>query len=503
MKCEKCGKTLNNDAKFCQVCGYPVNRNNNVKKILLKCEHCGGTLEINSNQDLLMCPFCGSKSIIIENDDVKIERIKANAYNEVEFKRIDSENDLRRTQKLKEEEESREQEIDKFKHSFVAKLLLIGVIACGFISYKSFTSGKFLSAIISLLQTGIFASAWCMGMDIIHEKKKYIRIIVIIIGLMLFFPSVKSCTVDKNLKSIPTIKWSVIVVGDKIPEPKSKSIEINENSETKLWIEVYDVPDEDYYEYIAFCKDRGFNQIQSENSLFFEAYNNVGDYIDLIHDSSNEELSIRFEIGTVKEPIEWDKRAISAHLPKPKSEYGSFEVDNNERIEFILSDNSSNDYEDYKNSCINYGYTIDSETSADSYEAYNDDGCFVWLKYNEYNKEISVHFKYPMEFKQIEWPNKGIGSLTPIPKSTSVNIGNDYDWVFNVYVENMTFDDYEEYVKQCNEAGFDKNVRNYGDSYWAEYSDDIEIHVSYEGYNIINIDITGLGNKDYSTLRRK
>lgn len=48
-----------------------------METISLRCKECGGTIEVDSSKNVTFCPYCGSKSIIPESDQVKIARIKA------------------------------------------------------------------------------------------------------------------------------------------------------------------------------------------------------------------------------------------------------------------------------------------------------------------------------------------------------------------------------------------------------------------------------------------
>lgn len=56
-----------------------------VKTILLRCRQCNGELSIDDKQQIMCCPYCGSKEIIIESDTVKAAQIHANAYRDIEF----------------------------------------------------------------------------------------------------------------------------------------------------------------------------------------------------------------------------------------------------------------------------------------------------------------------------------------------------------------------------------------------------------------------------------
>ena len=60
----------------------------------LKCQNCGGTVELNSELPVAFCPYCGAKSLIDENSlgQVYVEREKT--------KRVS----IRETEKTKREE---------------------------------------------------------------------------------------------------------------------------------------------------------------------------------------------------------------------------------------------------------------------------------------------------------------------------------------------------------------------------------------------------------------
>lgn len=87
MYCSKCGYQLDENDNFCPKCGNKVGSSvgNNVRMIRLKCQDCNGTLEIDEKREIAICPYCGSKNLIPESDNVKIERMRTNAYKDVEL----------------------------------------------------------------------------------------------------------------------------------------------------------------------------------------------------------------------------------------------------------------------------------------------------------------------------------------------------------------------------------------------------------------------------------
>lgn len=94
MYCYKCGTKLDDTRSSCPKCGNRIPDPSD--SIQLKCSACGGTVYVEENnfRPVKLCPYCGSKEVLIESDNVIIERIKSNRekeknqiYREVEFGR--------------------------------------------------------------------------------------------------------------------------------------------------------------------------------------------------------------------------------------------------------------------------------------------------------------------------------------------------------------------------------------------------------------------------------
>lgn len=45
-----------------------------IKKLI--CNECNGTMQVDVDNNIISCPYCGSSSLVIESDDVKIEKIQ-------------------------------------------------------------------------------------------------------------------------------------------------------------------------------------------------------------------------------------------------------------------------------------------------------------------------------------------------------------------------------------------------------------------------------------------
>lgn len=503
MKCAKCNNEIQDGAEFCSYCGASVENNEPIKKISLKCEKCNGTLTVDSDKTILACPYCGHQSLIIENDAVTIERIRTSAYKEIEMERIRSNDRLHQMENEKEERLETKEQVEKFKKGKLAKFLIIAFLLSAVLTFFYFSSGRILAGVLALVQVGCFGSAWCLGMNIIKEKKRYIHILVAIVGIVLIVPTMRSCVSINESKNIDAIKWSIIFMGDMIPEPNSKTIEIHDNEEDDLWINVHNTSETEYYEYIVACKELGYTVGMDETPIGYSAYNEEGYHLDLSYNKSNEKMNIQLKAPTEVSDLNWSEHKISSILPEPKSAIGAFTVENDKTNKIVVSNSSRDDFLAYCDVCKDVGFTIDTESKSELYTAYDENGNKVSISYNSGNKEMTITFEYPMEFKDITWPTVGIGTLAPVPNSLSGNVSIDYDWCYSVYLENVTREEYEAYVQNCIDAGFSKDISNYGDSVWANYSDDIKINVAHKGFNIMYVSITGSLNEDYSSLTRK
>lgn len=85
MFCCKCGTKLADNVKFCYKCGAPTANNIPADKtpqkqfqtVALRCQDCGGIMEVDEDGEIMQCPYCGSKRIVEVSDTVRIEKIRS------------------------------------------------------------------------------------------------------------------------------------------------------------------------------------------------------------------------------------------------------------------------------------------------------------------------------------------------------------------------------------------------------------------------------------------
>lgn len=136
MFCCKCGTKLADNVKFCYKCGAPTVNNipagktpqKQFQTVALRCQDCGGIMEVDEDGEIMQCPYCGSKRIVEVSDTVRIEKIRSK--HQLEEKKLELD--------AKAEKEKRD---DKSFFRDFALLYLFIIIIMAFTFLINFISG--------------------------------------------------------------------------------------------------------------------------------------------------------------------------------------------------------------------------------------------------------------------------------------------------------------------------------------------------------------------------
>lgn len=91
-----------------------------IQAVQFHCKSCNSILHISTNSPILQCPCCGSTELILENDNITIERIKSQTT--LEHQKVS--NDLELNKMLHKERESKLQ-ADTNHKGFIAILVFL------------------------------------------------------------------------------------------------------------------------------------------------------------------------------------------------------------------------------------------------------------------------------------------------------------------------------------------------------------------------------------------
>lgn len=174
-------------------------------------------------------------------------------------------------------------------------------------------------------------------------------------------------------------------------------------------------------------------------------------------------------------------------IPNLPSNRGDILENSDEELWISLEKVTDEQYNKYRNQCIDRGFTVDSQKDSYSYNAYNTDGYSLELSHIGDNLTITV--KAPMQLGTITWPTGTAGYLLPEPSSTIGKFNYEHDTNFSVYIGDISKEEYDEYVTDCVDYGFDVDYDK-GENYYRAYNEDgYYLSLSYEGNNIMLIRI--------------
>ena len=106
----------------------------------------------------------------------------------------------------------------------------------------------------------------------------------------------------------------------------------------------------------------------------------------------------------------------------------------------------------------------------------------------------------PMKLESMQWPNTEIAQLLPVPNSDTGKLSSESEDSLYIYVGFDTKADYDAYINQCYEQGFNLNYRK-GDTYFeAAHADGYNLYITDEGHNIMYIRLRELSDYEHKDL---
>ncbi len=204
--------------------------------------------------------------------------------------------------------------------------------------------------------------------------------------------------------------------------------------------------------------------------------------------------------GGGNEGDDWDEALLSDYLPEVEEGTLSIGINSEEELSVSVKDPGTKYYKEYKDKCIKKGYTVDPKKEDDKYTAYNKDGYKLELLHYS-SGDFHIRLYAPEEMSEFTWPSNGAGAKLPKTESNYGKIESNSSNGFGVLVGKTTKEDYDNYVSECEKAGFNLNFDKKDDSYYAKSSDGYSVTLTYEGNNIMHIVVnhsTGESNNNNS-----
>jgi len=194
-------------------------------------------------------------------------------------------------------------------------------------------------------------------------------------------------------------------------------------------------------------------------------------------------------VETEADTFNWNEIILKNILPEPESDKGNVYVNSAEALSVHIYKTSGLQYSKYISECEKKGFVTDAVKTDTGFSVYNNEGYFLNLEYDKKLQKMSLSLREPMELGKLVWPENGVGKLLPKVGSEVGKIESDDENGFVAYVGNTPFEQYNDYVLQCEKAGFDRDVVKTDKTFCAKNSSKYSLNLEYLGGNIFRITV--------------
>ena len=295
-------------------------------------------------------------------------------------------------------------------------------------------------------------------------KRWWFYVIVVIAAIAV----ISSISGNKSEK----IKWDDIVLSEQLPEPPKKNGKINDNTAEALSVEIYKISDKQFNNYVEACKAKGFTvDSESDYSSSYDAYNAAGYKLSLGYYGSRDQMEIELEKPIEMSAITWPTSKAGNQLPAPKSTTGKFSYENDDGFSVYIGNTSKDDYNSYVKACSDKGFTVNYNKDDNFYDADNNAGWHVSIKY-EGNNIMSIDIDAPSESSTAPSASEDTtkpAESKPAQSKPAKTANNDSDMVDGMHRDfKEAMDSYEEFFDEY--VAFMKKYEN-SDNPMSMFSD--------------------------------
>ncbi len=204
------------------------------------------------------------------------------------------------------------------------------------------------------------------------QKIILISFVVVLFALICIF----SCE-----KISDGVSWSNVELNNVLPEPKSNKADIILNSEDGLSLKLYEISERDYEKYLSKCEKFGFTVESERERSTYDAYNNEGYKLKLEYRADVAELCISLNVPMKLKRIHWPLSGLAELLPKPESDVGIIESDNDEEFCAYIKGKTVDEYYNYVELCADSGFENERNNKDGHFEAKNNERYALAVEY--------------------------------------------------------------------------------------------------------------------------
>ncbi|MBR4733396.1 MAG: hypothetical protein IK081_11580 [Lachnospiraceae bacterium] len=161
----------------------------------------------------------------------------------------------------------------------------------------------------------------------------------------------------------------------------------------------------------------------------------------------------------------WPTQGLGSDLPKPE---GKLKYTSSTTSGFSATFSAKKaDYDQYVKKCKECGYSIDAEETDDSYLAYDENDNKLSVEYSKYSDDIRVDLDKGLTWRDFNWPDSELLNSVPVPTAEKSCLDELSKNGISIYVGEVTREQFEAYVQECINAGFEGYFRNGSDNFYG------------------------------------
>lgn len=213
-------------------------------------------------------------------------------------------------------------------------------------------------------------------------------ILVVVLGYCYISNRTESTTINYNAE----FEWKTNGLFSYLPEPQKNKGKINSETEERIHIELYDVKQEDFEDYVKACIEMGFTISTTKTDSVYYAYNAEQYELDIFYWEEKEAMEIFLDAPMEMVEIRWPDNKMVKQIPQPESLIGKIMWENSEHFGVYIANTTPEQYSEYVERCINAGFTEDYSRGEKTFHAYNKDGYYLVVEQHLFD-EIYISIK--------------------------------------------------------------------------------------------------------------
>lgn len=215
----------------------------------------------------------------------------------------------------------------------------------------------------------------------------------------------------------------------------------------------------------------------------------IRDHNDKLEIKQQEEEELQEKEIEYNMTYDWPTDGLCKMIPKPLSEQGQVNFNDDERFDIDVHNYTKEQYEKYIEECNNIGYDLFTSKGESKYEAYNSERYRLYILYDEDEKVMEVSISKPNEMKEMDWPNAKIANKLPEPEFEKGYVDCDMSDSFSVIIDGLSENYYDKYVDACLKKKFDKEYNRMEGQFYGYNEDGDKVIVTKLPFNQLKISI--------------